>query len=124
MPSKNKFERSLRPRDESLEIGPQFRFTAKSGVERVYDQLSRRIASAFRTKDLVGAKIKGSFRDSKRANQTTSPKQLLPSLHNKTHFKAATSIFLKSQLEKSLKDKTNYLSRALRDISSKFTEKT
>lgn len=46
---------------------------------------------------------------------------LLPSIHNKTHFKAATSVFLKSQLEKSLKDKTNYLSRALRDVSPQFT---
>jgi hypothetical protein len=124
MPSKNKFEKSLRPRDESLEVGPQFRFTAKTGVERVYDQLSKRIASAFQTKELIGTKLKGTFRDSKRANQTTSPKQLLPCLHNKTHFKAATSIFLKSQLEKSLRDKTHYLSRALRDISSKYTEKT
>lgn len=49
--------------------------------------------------------------------QLISPKQLLPSIHHKTHFKAATSVLLKSELESSLKDKSNYLSRALRDVT-------
>lgn len=119
-PQKQRYERSLRPRDEKLEIGPQFRYTAKTGVERVYDQLCSRITSAFQEKDLVGRDLKSTIRNSRRLNQTTSPKQLLPSIHNKTHFKAATSVFLKSQLEKSLKDNSNFLSRALRDVSPNF----
>jgi hypothetical protein len=119
-PQKQRYERSLRPRVENKEIGPQFRFTAKSGVERVYDQLSKRITSEFREKDMIDRSLKSTIRNHRKLNQTTSPKQLLPSIHNKTHFKAATSVFLKSQLEKSLKDKTNYLSRALRDVSPTF----
>jgi hypothetical protein len=110
----------LRPREEKLEIGPQFRFTAKTGVERVYDQLCHRLTSEFQEKDIVGRGLKSTIRNQRRLNQTVSPKDLLPSIHHKTHFKAATSVFLKSQLEKSLKDKTNYLSRALRDVSPSF----
>lgn len=119
-PQKQRYERSLRPRDEKLEIGPQFHFTAKTGVERVYDQLCSRITSAFQEKDIASRDLKSTIRNSRRLNQTTSPKELLPSIHNKTHFKAATSIFLKSQLERSLKDNSNFLSRALRDVSPNF----
>lgn len=49
---------------------------------------------------------------------------MLPSIHQKTHFKAATSVFLKSQLEGSLRDKSNYLSRALRDVSPSFVNQS
>lgn len=55
---RDRFERTLRPRRESKELGPQFRFTAKSGVERVYDQLSNRLTSAFQEKDIISAKLK------------------------------------------------------------------
>jgi hypothetical protein len=78
------------------------------------------MTSAFRENELVDERLKSSSRYHRKFNQTTSPKQLLPNLHTKTHFKAATSIFLKSQLEKSLKDRSNYLSRALRDVSPQF----
>jgi hypothetical protein len=119
-PQKQKYERSLRPREEKLEVGPQFRFTAKTGVERVYDQLCHRLTTEFQEKDIISRGLKSTARNQRRLNQTVSPKDLLPSIHHKTHFKAATSIFLKSQLENSLKDKTNYLSRALRDVSPSF----
>jgi len=78
------------------------------------------MTSAFKENELIDDTLKSSLRYHRQFNQTTSPKQLLPNLHTKTHFKAATSIFLKSQLEKSLKDKSNYLSRALRDVSPQF----
>ena len=119
-PDKFIFHKTLRARDESKDVGPQFRFTAKSGVERVYDQLNTRITSAFQARELASDKLQSTIRH-RRQNQTISPKQLLPSIHHKTHFKAATSVFLKSELENSLKDKSNYLSRALRDVSPSFT---
>jgi len=60
----------------------------------VYDELNSRITSAFKAKDLANDDLKSTLRNQRRLNQTISPKQLLPSIHNKTHFKAATSIFL------------------------------
>jgi len=69
---------------------------------------------------LADKSLKSTIRNFHKKNQTISPKQLLPSIHNKTHFKAATSIFLGGQLEGSLKDKSNFLSRALRDVSPSF----
>jgi hypothetical protein len=119
-PDKFGFHKSLRARRESKELGPQFRFTAKSGIERIYDQLSTRMTSAFQTRELASDKLSSTIRDRNRQNQTISPNQLLPSIHHKTHFKAATSLFLKTSLENSLKDKTNCLSRALRDVSPNF----
>ena len=116
-PDKSYFQKSLRQRQEKLEIGPQFRFTAKFGVERVLDQLSKRITTAFETRELADINTKDSFKNYLKLGQSISPKQLLPSIHHKTHFKAATSVFLKSELEKSLRDKSNYLSRALRDVT-------
>ena len=103
-----------------MEVGPQFRFTAKTGVERVYDELSSRITTAFQEKELIDKNLKTTIRNFRRMNQTTSPKKLLPNIHHKTHFKAATSIYLKSKLEGSLQDRTNFLSRALRDVSPAF----
>jgi hypothetical protein len=70
---------------------------------------------------MVDQKLKNSLKGNRKQNYSAIPKQLLPSIHNKTHFKAATSIFLKSRLENSLKDRTNYLSRALRDVSPQYT---
>jgi len=119
-PDKSQFQKSLRARQESKEIGPQFRFTAKSGVERVFDQLHSRITSAFEARELADDKLRESIKKQRKFNQTITPKQLLPNIHNKTHFKAVTSIYLKSELEKSLKDKSNYLSRALRDVSPSY----
>lgn len=119
-PDKFAFHKSLRARDESKEIGPSFRYTAKTGIERVYDQLKTRITTAFQIKELASEKLNSTLKHKREQNHTISPKQILPSIHNKTHFKAATSVFLRSELENSLKDKSNFLSRALRDVSPGF----
>jgi len=109
----------LRKRDINKEVGPQFRFTAKCTVEKVYDQINahgvnfvqanQKAAEGFKknlTRELSimsrdkkkpnFANTSQSFYEMNKTSTGISPRNLLPSYHKKTHFNAATSVFLQN----------------------------
>eukprot|EP00347_Sterkiella_histriomuscorum_P007413 403349018 len=104
----------LRPREPEKEIGPQFmKFKAISTVERVFDSVNTSLQSTARDKSFYSVQTSPlrsslmimqknqSKQQSQNNNQNTSylsPKALLlPELHQKTHFKGATSILMQHQ---------------------------
>lgn len=126
---------NLRPRDKDKEIGPaSFRYGAKTGLERVYEVLKQRNSPTFGNEQIIDIKTYKKLRNqvsndvSKITNagqknhgdafpEIVKPVDLVPSLHLKTHFKAATSVFMNNK--GSLEDKDKTVEKILNDFSVK-----
>ena len=111
------FEKSLRKRDHSKEIGPDFRFKPKTSVERVLDNLKDRTPAHFAEREIADKCVEREMRLSNgftrratlksseaampsgrnKAHSHMSPvnaRSILPSVHTKTHFKGVTAFFM------------------------------
>ena len=110
---------NMRPRDKRLEIGPQFRFTHRTQLQRMHDDLSNQIHNEFVDYECVAPtlaeEVKNFVHSGKyqfvnepqfqcSAHQSTShrsklsntllfkPRELLGTMHQKTHFKAGETV--------------------------------
>jgi len=94
---------SLRERDRSKEVGYNFTVRAKSQLERVWDAIKDRSSLYLDPKEMSKKNVDKMFKeahDTKSARRGPSPKDILPTFHEKTYFKGATGLYL--QNEKSL----------------------
>lgn len=126
---------NLRPRNKDKELGPpSFRFGAKTGLERVYEVLRQRNSPELGSESIMDVKTYKKLRNqvsndiSRISNgnqknqgdafpEIVKPTDLVPSLHLKTHFKAATSVFMNHK--GSLEDKDKTVEKILNDFSVK-----
>lgn len=87
----------------------------------MYDSLRSRTTGAFQSEDLssrlfqTGIMKIQKVKESEQAHTTLNAKNLLPAIHNKTHFKAITSVFTAAGAENSLVDHNNIFEKALKD---------
>jgi hypothetical protein len=101
----DKYALKLRPQDKSKEIGSPLRYTFRSDVERIYEQLNDRRCPSIK-KNLISndfdkqmTNFKKNYRSHlghKTISEKTflSPKKLFEDLHQKTHYQAAYTIYL------------------------------
>jgi hypothetical protein len=99
----------LREREKEREIVPPFRQRARGSMERLYDSIlldkglsnntrTDRIAEkSFHKKIVAHKEDPKAFMNKTNGNQSLTPRNFLPDLHDKTHFKAAYTIMLNSQ---------------------------
>jgi hypothetical protein len=100
-----------RTRHEEKEVNPRMYFKPKTGLERVRDALLARNVefnddnseSQLRGKSMVQSQSSVSRKTSQQKDLMPAPKDMLMSLHRKTHFKALTSVMLGGQ-HSSLRD--------------------
>ena len=110
---------NMRPRDKKKEIGPRFRFNHKIQMERLHHDLQHEVKQQFERNQLASgdtvaqmqkivrdgeaalvnkeafmkAIYPSSVRDSKLGNLVFhQPKDLMPTIHQKTLFKAAMTV--------------------------------
>ncbi|CDW79091.1 UNKNOWN [Stylonychia lemnae] len=135
---------NLRPREHDKELGPaSFRYGTKTSIERIYDTLQKRNNSLIEQSEILDKKKIRKLKNKMENNYSSTlginnelnitqrskmvkgdifpeivkPSDIIPSLHQKTHFKAATSIFLNHQ--GSLEDKDKSIEKLLNDFSVK-----
>jgi len=88
---------NLRNREVNKEINPPMRFQAKSGMERVINELSTIHGGYVEIKDRKAHEkmIKSSTKTTSSSLMgVVAPRNILDVLHKKTHFKAVTSVSL------------------------------
>ena len=111
------FNQSLRKRNKTKEVGPEWRYRPTNSIERVFDTLKNRelghfnsadIANNMATQRMSGRRATSTLQQSTRINspehRLIPAKNLLPTIHQKTHFKATTSVFLKHKGSLNLED--------------------
>eukprot|EP00347_Sterkiella_histriomuscorum_P000625 403375122 len=99
----------LREREKIKEIVPAYRSRARGSMERLYDSiiLDKGMSNIMRTDKLASPSFHQkitehkenpkSFMNKTNGNHLLTPRNFLPDLHDKTHFKAAYTIMLNSQ---------------------------
>jgi hypothetical protein len=100
-----------RTRHEEKEVNPRMYFKPKTGLERVRDALLARNVEfnddnsegQSRGKSMLRSQSSVSRKTSQQKDPIPAPKEMLMSLHRKTHFKALTSVMLGGQ-HSSLRD--------------------
>ncbi|CDW91493.1 UNKNOWN [Stylonychia lemnae] len=94
----------LRQREPEKELGQSFmKFKPSTTVERVFDSVNKSVVSTARELTMKfhsqnNSPVRDASRFFQQKNIKVSPKAiLLPELHHRTHFKAATSILMQHQ---------------------------
>ncbi|EAR90866.3 hypothetical protein TTHERM_00143720 (macronuclear) [Tetrahymena thermophila SB210] len=103
MPNQTVAHYQFRDRNMDKEIQPEMRFTAKTSLERIEQFLKDHMQTQVENIDFRDKKKQKKFMDNfpeyqspwerRRLLAKEIAKNLLPSLHNKTHFNAATSLY-------------------------------
>ncbi|KAL4506611.1 hypothetical protein ABPG72_000182 [Tetrahymena utriculariae] len=103
MPNQTVAHYQFRDRNIDKEIQPEMRFTAKTSLERIEQFLKDHMQTQVENIDFRDKKKQKKFIDNfpeyqspwdrRRLLAKEIAKNLLPSLHNKTHFNAATSLY-------------------------------
>eukprot|EP00347_Sterkiella_histriomuscorum_P021157 403335031 len=136
-----KYAWNMRPRSKEREIGPEIKHNHKLQIERIYDQLNKRKSPIFQDINLTDHQLhhqarafvkSGSIkrhqsfnahsgnmtRESKLGfnNFFGNPTLLMSQLHNKSHFKGATSLLIGK--ESSMNLKPNQMKEVFQSIAS------
>ncbi|CDW86033.1 UNKNOWN [Stylonychia lemnae] len=107
------FHKMIRQRNQEKELNGTFRFRASNSIDRVIDnastyyiqqdvhhqlQMKQQVQQLNRMKGTEKSQITDRQSISTNtARQIINPKDILPSLHQKTHFKGATTFFMNTQ---------------------------
>lgn len=136
---------NIRQRDEGKDIGPAFKYGSKTQLNWISDSLKRNTLSNFKDKDVISESLNEQLQsvilsgraktfvhknliNHKRTSQlgynhpVTKGDHFLKDLHNKTFFKACTSLNQGVTQEKSLKIGPKELTSKFADISRKIKE--
>ena len=96
----------LREREKSKEIVPPYRIQPRGSMERLFDSMTSKgqsnnhelIASKpFQSRLLEHKRDPATLMSKTNGNHILTPRNFLPDLHDKTHFKAAYTIMLNNQ---------------------------